>query len=227
VRRQHYLSPEQAARVYDRIGRWQDTQAFYERQATDLLTRLGRFDSATSVVEIGCGTGAFAAGLLTAVLPQKARYVGLDVSPRMVGLARRRLAPWSDRAEVLRVDGQDPWPAPDGGADRVVATYVLDLLSPEAIAAFLDEAARVLRPDGLLLTAGLAPGPGGLPRLVSDLWTQVWRLDPRLTGGCRPLDPDAGRPPGWSVQAERRVTSWGITSSVVVARPEGGQPGPA
>jgi hypothetical protein len=38
----HYLSPEQAAAVYDRIGRWQDTQAFYERQAVAALIRARR-----------------------------------------------------------------------------------------------------------------------------------------------------------------------------------------
>jgi ubiquinone/menaquinone biosynthesis C-methylase UbiE len=86
-----YLSPEQAAAVYDRVGRWQDTQSFYERPAVDELIRAGQFEVATSVVEVGCGTGALAARLLDAHLPATARYVALEVSATMVGLTQRRL----------------------------------------------------------------------------------------------------------------------------------------
>ena len=45
------LSPETAARVYDKIGRLQDTQSPFERPALDRLITLGRFDTATSVFE--------------------------------------------------------------------------------------------------------------------------------------------------------------------------------
>ena len=106
-----YLSPEQAARVYNRIGRWQDTQGFYERPAVDALTGAGQFDAATHVVEVGCGTGALAARLLDAHLPDTARYAALDVSSTMVGLTQERLRGWSDRVRVERVDGHGSWPA--------------------------------------------------------------------------------------------------------------------
>jgi hypothetical protein len=35
------LSHERARRVYDRIGTWQDTQAFYEDRATALVLAYG------------------------------------------------------------------------------------------------------------------------------------------------------------------------------------------
>ena len=38
------LSREQARRVYDRIGARQDTQAFYEDRATDVLDRGARVE---------------------------------------------------------------------------------------------------------------------------------------------------------------------------------------
>ena len=63
-RRPTYLTTEQAAAVYDRIGRWQDTQAFYEYRAVEDLVRSGDFEQARSVVEVGCGTGALAERLL-------------------------------------------------------------------------------------------------------------------------------------------------------------------
>ncbi len=87
------LTPEQARRVYDRIARAQDWQRFYEDAATAELVAHAGFDNAHAVVELGCGTGRFAAALLAGRLPPDASYVGVDLSPRMVALASERLAP--------------------------------------------------------------------------------------------------------------------------------------
>jgi hypothetical protein len=58
------LSPDEARKVYDRIGRAQDTQAFYEDRATaELIPHLELAD-AQSVFEFGCGTGRFAASTI-------------------------------------------------------------------------------------------------------------------------------------------------------------------
>lgn len=214
---ERYLSAEQAAAVYDRIGRLQDTQAFYERAAVDALIRAGEFGAAGNVLEVGCGTGALAARLLADHLPEQAGYVAVDVSPKMISLAGSRLRGWSDRARVARIDGDAPWPVSDAAADRVVATYVLDLLAPAAIVAFFAEAARVLRPGGLVAIASLAAGRRGVPRLVSAGWSRLWSINPRLTGGCRPVDPVALLPADWDVRMTMTVTSWAITSAVLIA----------
>lgn len=214
-----YLSPEQASAVYDRVGSWQDTQAFYERPAVDALIRSAAFTTAREVIEVGCGTGALAAQLLSRHLPSTTGYVGLDVSPRMVALTRSRLRGWSDRVQVTRIDARDPWPVLDGSADRVVATYVLDLLSPAAIEGFFAEASRVLRPGGLVATVSLARGAGGLSRLISTAWSRLWQLDPHLTGGCRPLDPAALLPNDWRTRTNQTVAGWGIASAVLIAEP--------
>ncbi len=214
-----YLSPEQAAAVYDRIGRWQDTQAFYEHRAVAALIRAGRFGAAASVVEVGCGTGALAAQLLTDHLPADAHYTAMDISPRMVELAGDRLRAWSGRAQVARIDAHSPWPVPDATADRVVATYVVDLLPPAAIGTFFAEAARVLRPGGLAAIASLTSATAGLPKLVSAGWQRLWRLNPHLTGGCRPLDLASHLPAGWDPRTSQQLTSFGITSVVLIAQP--------
>lgn len=218
-RRPAYLSTDEAAAVYDRIGRWQDTQSFYERPAATALLRAGRFDQAHDVVEIGPGTGALAERLLADHLPGDAQYHGLDVSPRMVGLARVRIRPWADRAEVGLLRGAEPWPLPDHASDRVVASYVLDLLSPDATAHFFAEAARVLTDDGFVVLAGLAPGVRGTSRLVSTAWRRVWQVDPRLTGGCRPVELEERLPPDWEFVSSGRVVAWGVCSGILTARP--------
>jgi SAM-dependent methyltransferase len=214
------LSPDQARRVYDRIGPAQDWQRFYEDAATRELVTHGRFGDATAVFELGCGTGRFAARLLAEHLPPAATYLGVDVSPRMVDLASDRLRPWGDRASSRLVDRNGPAPVPAGGVDRFVANYVFDLLTPEATRDAVDDARRALAPDGLLCVTGLTSAERGLPGVVSRAWTQLWMRWPALVGGCRPTRiTEALNPAEWDVHHRRVVVAWGIASEAVVAAP--------
>ena len=115
--------------MYDRIGRFQDWQAVYEGRAIREIIRLGSFDSAKSVFEFGCGTGAFAAKLMK-IVPTDCRYVGIDVSPRMTRLATSRLKRWAARARVKLSDGSPTLHETEGAFDRFVSTYVFELLRP-------------------------------------------------------------------------------------------------
>jgi SAM-dependent methyltransferase len=212
------LSTDEARRVYDRIGALQDTQAFYEDRAVGALVRHGRFEDAERVLEFGCGTGRFAARLLSHHLPAHAHYRALDLSPEMVRLARGRLAPFGERAEVVLTDGSPPADEPTASRDRFVSNYVLDLLAEDAIAAVLCEARRILAPGGLLCLVGLSTGCGALSRGVSRLWASVHARHPALLGGCRPLELAPRLEPGaWRVRHHEKVAAFGVTSEVVVA----------
>jgi len=212
------LTAEQARRVYDRIGRAQDWQRVYEDAATaDLVAHAG-FDTADAVVELGCGTGRFAAELLARHLRAEATYAAVELSPRMVALASDRLWRWRDRATVSLVDGHATIPARDGAADRFVADYVFDLLGPEETRSKLAEARRVLAPGGLLCAAGLTSGEHGVARNVSRAWRGIWARWPALVGGCRPVRlVDALDPAAWEINHHRVVVAWGIPSEVVIA----------
>lgn len=212
------LSADEARRVYDRIGSFQDSQAFYEDRATEILVRHGAFDRAQRVFEFGCGTGRLARRLLAGHLPDSATYHAVDLSPEMVRLAEEKLAPFAPRATVALSEGGPPSGQPAGACDRFVSTYVLDLLSEEDIAATLREAHRMLEPGGLLCLSGLSTGSGPGSRAVARLWTALHRLRPALVGGCRPLDL-VGRLPSsaWKLRHHERVAPFLVPSEVVVA----------
>jgi len=213
-----FLTPEQASRVYDRIGRFQDWQAVYEGRAIREVIRLGSFDSATSIFEFGCGTGAFAAKLFRTCLPPVCRYVGIDVSPRMVRLATRRLQAWAERTAIRLSDGSPCAHEPDGAFDRFVSNYVFDLLAPEYAAAIICEAYRVLKSSGKLCLVSLGCGTSGLSRIATVLWERVCRLKPELVGGCRPVDLRSLLMPDLcSIDHHEKLVSFGITSEVIVA----------
>lgn len=205
---------------YDRIGRFQDTQHSYEDTAVHRLVQLADFEQAESVLELGCGTGRMAANLLASVLPSRARYVAVDVSPTMVRIASQRLSPWADRVAVKLLEAPGlSLPGDDATFDRLLATYVFDLLSPEHARALIDEAARLLAPGGLITLASLTNGTTTTSRIVCSAWNAVAHRWPSLVGGCRPIElKDLITGPKWSVRHMEVLVRLGVPSEVLLAQ---------
>lgn len=185
---------------YDELGAGQDCESWYEDPAFDDLCAMCAFEDASSVVEIGCGTGRFARRLFDSHLPGHAVYEGFDISSEMVALTAAALEPYRARARVRRCDAVEGLAVPDGRADRVVLTFVLDLLSAREAEAVLAEAARVLGEGGLLCATSLDHGAGLLPRLRSLGWSLVHRVRPLAVGGCRPISLPERLRSGWEVE---------------------------
>lgn len=139
------LSHEEAKRYYDNYGARQDSQEYYEDKPFEVLSTFADFENASSVMELGVGTGSHASFLLKSRLPGNCSYTGTDISPTMTELARRRLASWSDRVTLRCTDGSMILPDPNESFDRVVSCYVLDLLSDGDIHTFISEAYRTKR----------------------------------------------------------------------------------
>jgi ubiquinone/menaquinone biosynthesis C-methylase UbiE len=213
------LSPSAVKRFYDRFGAKQDSQAVYEDRALDDLVASADFAQARAIVELGCGTGRFAKRIL-ASFPEVS-YRGFDVSTTMLRLARDSVSPFGGRASVLQLEpGTVRLPVPDRSADRLVSTYVLDLLPRGDIAAFFEEALRVLEPGGRVCLVSLTAGRGAFPRLVTGLWSLVHRLGPQLVGGCRPIRlTEYCDPARWEILHHRTVVMWGVPSEILVTRP--------
>lgn len=213
----HVLSPSAARTYYDRFGKKQDSQGFYEEPAVDELVTHASFQDSRHVFEFGCGTGKFAGRLLEKHLPASASYCGCDISPIMLGLAKTRLEEFGRRAQVVLVDGAVRFPVPGHSVDRVVSNYVLDLLAEADIERFFSESRRVLMPGGKVCIASLTTGVNVASQIVSSVWTWLFRLRPALVGGCRPVNIDAFvNPQEWQVVHRSVVTPFGIPSQVLI-----------
>jgi ubiquinone/menaquinone biosynthesis C-methylase UbiE len=219
--RKMVLTRSQARTFYDRFGKKQDTQAFYEDKALDDLIVHAAFEQAENVFELGCGTGRFASRLLTKHLSPSASYLGIDLSRTMISIAEQRLLLHGHRAKVAQSDGSMQFPLPDHSVDRVVSTYVLDLLSETDIHQAISEAFRVLMPSGKLCLVSLTQGVTFISRIVCGLWSAVFHLHASLVGGCRPilLDPFFDLQ-SWSIDYRNVVTQFGIPSEVLIASPK-------
>lgn len=110
------------------------------------------------VLDVGCGDGHIAS-LLEG---RCARYVGMDVSPKVIDAARRReqgRAEGSPSVRSVRFEVADmhSLPLPDQSVDVVLLLHVLSYSSEPALA--LREAARVLRPGGRVVVSTLLEHP--------------------------------------------------------------------
>jgi ubiquinone/menaquinone biosynthesis C-methylase UbiE len=214
------LTAEEAKSYYDKFGSKQDSQAFYEDRALEALIEHSAFQNAQSVFEFGCGTGRLAFDLLQYHLPNTATYIGTDVSTTMVQLATRRLTSFVPRASVALAHGNPILPLTSASIDRFVSTYVLDLLPTLTQQQLLAEAARVLRPDGLLCLCGITQGVTASSKLVMGIWQWLFTRNPMWVGGCRPIRAEEYlSAEAWLTRYRAVVAAWGVASEVVIASP--------
>lgn len=215
------LTRTQAKTFYDRFGSKQDSQSFYEDKALDELIAHTDLAHAHKLFELGCGTGRFALRLLASQLPSDATYLGMDLSDTMIALAQQRLAPYASRVKLVLSDGDMHFPLSDRSVDRVIATYVFDLLSDADMQHAIREARRVLVPGGKLCLISLSQGVNFASRLVCRMWSGLFRLHAPLVGGCRPIRLlpflDSAQ---WSVDYHEVITQFGVPSEVLIATPK-------
>ena len=96
------------------------------------------------VVELGCGTAYFSAWLAR----RGARVVGVDPTPAQLETARRMQAECGLDFPLVEARGEDV-PLPDASFDLALSEYGASIWADPY--RWIPEAARLLRPDGLLV----------------------------------------------------------------------------
>jgi ubiquinone/menaquinone biosynthesis C-methylase UbiE len=99
--------------------------------------------------EIGCGTGQFAAEIMRNF--PRLNLTAFDMSPAYATKATRALGPYS-RARAI-TGAAEAMPFDDASLDRAVCIYLFHELPPKIRKAVALEAARVIKPGGVLVLA--------------------------------------------------------------------------
>ena len=138
-----------------------------------------------TALEIGFGTGCTLEEMAE-VVGQTGRVYGIDITPRMVLLARKRLAGkgFAERAELTEGDARD-MPYPDNQFDAVLMTSVLELFDTPEIPGVLREVRRVLKQEGRLVVASI-PKEGFEASKVLLLYEWLHQKFPKHAS-CRPI----------------------------------------
>lgn len=151
-------------------GTWNHNSAYHRYLLRHLLPRF------RTVLEIGCGAGAFAR-----LLAQRSQKVlALDLSPRMISLAKERSQRYQN-IEYIVADGLS-YPLPLAGFDCVVSISTLHHLD---LAVALARLADLVRPGGVLLVLDLYRAASIMDHLLSalalpvSLFLRLWHGDAR------------------------------------------------
>ncbi|MGP3947496.1 class I SAM-dependent methyltransferase [Streptomyces sp. 7N604] len=146
------------ARSYDRQMRFFDRTLFGESRTWICSQADG------DVLEVAIGTG-----LNLPLYPPDVRLTGIEWSPQMLAIARRRANELGRTAELREADAQD-LPFPDASFDTVVCTLSLCAIADDRRA--IAEMNRVLKPGGRLLLLDHIPS-SVLPVRVIQRLTEV------------------------------------------------------
>lgn len=144
-----------------------------------------------SVLDVGSGYGRLAVGLMERGF--RGRYEGFDILPRHVAWCRRHLTPFAPAYRFHHLDIQNDRYNPTGRLDPVRATFpvkgpfdvvavfsVFTHMDRPAIAHYLREVTRLLRPGGVALATFFLWDEARLPAITSAQATHpmIHELDP-------------------------------------------------
>ncbi len=132
----------------------------------DALTQLKDDLSGKKVLDTGCGEGSYT----KMIQNHGAEVTGLDGSPKMLEFAKKRLP----GVNFILADLLADLPIQDISFDTVVSINVL--MSLESIEVFLQQANRILKPNGVLIVGVFHPA---LNHPTTRLYNTWWR---RLRG---------------------------------------------
>jgi len=154
------------AREYDRAIRT-FIPAYDAMIATVVRWLEGRLSVGGLVVDLGAGTGALSGAILDALPGARVQLV--DVDPAMLEVARTRVAPHGDRAELRRATFADPLASCDAVVASLALHHVADFGEKRALYRRIHDA---LLPGGALLVADATVHEDGPERRrIFDEWS--------------------------------------------------------
>lgn len=162
-------------RLFDPFIRWTTPEAALKRR----LVEQAGIEPGQRVLDLGCGTAT-----LTILIKQtqpKAEVVGLDGDPKVLEIARGKVAAAGldivlDRGMAFEL------PYPGGSFDRVLSSMVFHHLTPANKARALREVFRVLRPGGELHVVDLGKPHNAIMQFISLVMRRLEETSDNIRG---------------------------------------------
>jgi ubiquinone/menaquinone biosynthesis C-methylase UbiE len=176
------------------------------------------------VLEIGFGTGFNLVELAKAV-GETGRVYGMDVTPQMVHLAKKRLKKKGValNAELCEADARN-MPYEDNIFDAVYMSSVLELFDTPDIPKVLEEVKRVLKPDGKLEVVSIEKENHENSKFL--MFYEWMHMKFPKYASCRPIYvEDSVRDAGYKILRTDEIVLGGLfPMKFVIAKPESRNP---
>jgi ubiquinone/menaquinone biosynthesis C-methylase UbiE len=173
----------------ENADRWHRIRSLYidEREVETALAEIVAAADPRDLLDIGTGTGR----ILEILAPRVERALGIDQSREMLSVARVNLERAGLENGSVRLGDMYQLALPDASFDAIVIHQVLHYADRPAAA--IAEAARVLRPNGILLLVDFAPH--ALEYLRDEhAHRRLGFSDPEVAEWCRAAGLDPGSP---------------------------------
>jgi ubiquinone/menaquinone biosynthesis C-methylase UbiE len=174
--------------LYDVVARFTG-----ERRMKERIIAQARIGDGDEVLDLGCGTGTLV--LMAQQACPTARVAGMDIDPKILAIARRKLERAGVTAPLKQGSATDP-PFPSHSFDRVLTTLMVHHLTTEQKVEAFRAVRRLLRPGGSLHIADFGKPHNALMRAAGAVFGLFHgaggTVDANLRGELPAMIADAG-----------------------------------
>lgn len=198
---------DKLAGIYDLWGRLTESQA--RRRAIDLAA----IKDGENILEVAVGTGLAFYEIVKR--NPHGHNVGIDLSKGMLDKARKRLSKLKGAHYVLRIGTAYDLPTENESIDLLMNNYMFDLIPYADMDKVLEEFKRVLKKGGRLILVNMTIGE----RFGSNLYDFIYKLSPRMMGGCRGVQlTEKLKQHGFTVEAREYHQQLFFPSEIIATR---------
>jgi ubiquinone/menaquinone biosynthesis C-methylase UbiE len=174
------VSQNNIGEVYDKIAPIYDIWGkLTESRARNRALELAEIKNGQNILEVAVGTGLAFYEIVKR--NPNGTNLGIDLSPGMLGKAKKRLSKLSEVNYSLNEGTAFNLNVEDESMDTLVNNYMFDLIPFEDMNKILVEFKRVLKKNGKLILVNMTEGE----RFGSKLYDFIYNISPKTMGGCR------------------------------------------
>lgn len=207
------VSQDEIGTVYDKLSGVYDIWGrLTESRARDRAIELARIEDGQDILEVAVGTGLAFYEIVKR--NPHGHNVGIDLSAGMLEKAKDRMKNLAGANYSLAIGTAFKLPAQTESVDLLVNNYMFDLITYADMERVLAEFRRVLKAGGKLILVNMTNGE----TLGSKLYDFIYRLSPKIMGGCRGVQlADRLKQHGFAVEMREYHQQMLFPSEVILA----------
>ncbi len=204
---------DQIGELYDGKAWFYDVWAYLtESKARERALELAEIQDGQSILEVAVGTGL----MFNEIVKRNShgQNNGIDISKGMLLRAETRLSKQNSENYSLSIGSANDLKVGDASVDMLVNNYMFDLIPFNQMDRIIGEFKRVLKHDGKLILINMTKSE----HFGGSLYENVYRLSPRLLGGCRGIQmADLLTRHGFKVEVREYVQQMFFPSEIILA----------